>query len=136
VRPVEHFLSLLDRLEQARDTGGASANGADRNRESKETEERLVREFVSLAAPVIGAVAAEDLCAAALDRLRAKGSREYRKIGFIAAFLLGDFDDDSMELDDGDWEDIRETLEDVSGEMSLETLTNLMGELLSRGKLG
>jgi hypothetical protein len=138
MRPVEHFLSLLDRLEQTGDSGGASANGFSvaGNRESEGTEDRLVREFVRLAAPVIGAAAAEDLCAAALDRLKAKGSREYRKIGFIAAFLLEDFDDDSMELDDEDWEDIRETLEDVSGGMSLETLTNLMDELLSRGKLG
>jgi hypothetical protein len=121
MRPVEHFLSLLDRLEQVRD-------GKD--------EERLVRKFVSLAAPVISAAAAEDLSAAVLGRIRAESPRGYRKIGFIAAFLLGDFDDDSMELDDQDWEDIRETLEDVSGEMNLETLTGLMGELLSRGRLG
>jgi hypothetical protein len=122
MRPVEHFLSLLDRLEQEREREG--------------TEDSLVREFVSLTAPVIGAIAAEDLCVAALDRSKAKRSRGYRKTGFIAAFLLEDFDDDSMELDEEDWEDIRKTLEDVSGEMGIETLTNLMGELLSRGRLG
>jgi hypothetical protein len=132
MRPVEHFLSLIDRLEQARDTAGSTA----RKRDNDAAEDLLVQEFVSLTAPVIGAVTAEDLCAAALDRLKAGRPRGYRKLGFIAAFLLGDFDDDSMELDDDDWKDIRETLEDVSSEMSLETLTSLMGELLSRGKLG
>jgi hypothetical protein len=136
MRPVEHFLSLIERLEQGRDTGGVSGGGGAGKRENEGTEDRLVREFVNLAGPVIGAAAAEDLSAAALDRIKAKGSRGYRKIGFIAAFLLGDFDDDSMELDDDDWEDIRETLEDVSGEMDIETLTGLMGELLSRGRLG
>jgi hypothetical protein len=122
MRPVERFLSLIDRMEQTRG--------------NEEAENRLVREFVSLAAPVIGAAAAEDLAAAALERLKTRPFRGYRKLGFIAAFLLGDFDGASMELDDDDWEDIRETLEDASGEMNLETLTSLMGELLSRGKLG
>jgi hypothetical protein len=121
MRPVEHFLSLLDRLEGSRDAGAA--------------EDQLVREFVSLTAPVIGPAAAGDLCADALDRLKAKRPCRYRKLGFIAAFLLGDFDDGSMELDEDDWEDIRETLEDVSTGMDLETLTRLMGGLLSRGKL-
>jgi hypothetical protein len=122
MRPVEHFLSLLDRLEGSGD--------------AEVSEDRLIREFTGLAAPVIGPDAAGDLCADALDRLKTKRPLRYRKLGFIAAFLLGDFDDGSMELDEDDWEDIRETLEDVSTGMNLETLTKLMGELLSRGKLG
>lgn len=105
------------------------------NRENKTAEDRLARQFVSLTAPVIGAASAEDLCAATLERPQAK-SCGYRRLGFIAAFLLGDFDDDSMELDDDDWANIRETLEDASTGMNLETLTSLMGGLLSRGRLG
>jgi hypothetical protein len=136
MRPVEHFLSLIDRLEQAQDTAADPSSGINaRNREREAEEDRLAREFVSLTMPVIGAAAAEDLCAAVLDRLKAKRLPRYQKLGFIAAFLLDDFDDDSMELDDDDWEDIRETLEDVSTDMNLETLTNLMDDLLSRGKL-
>ncbi|GHU90474.1 hypothetical protein FACS189476_10590 [Spirochaetia bacterium] len=122
MRPVDHFLSQLDKLER----GSAAALAAG--------EDRLVRDFVSLCAPVIGASAAEDLCRSILDRLRGVTPPPLQKIGFIAAFLLGEFDD-SMKLDQDDWEDIRETLEDISGEMNLETLTALMGELLSRGKL-
>jgi hypothetical protein len=113
---------MLDSLERSRNDGSP--------------EDRVSREFVSLAAPVLGAAAAQDLCASVLDRLKTKPPGGYLKLGFIAAFLLEDFDDDSMELDDDDWKDIRETLEDASTGMSLETLTVLMNELLSRGKLG
>ncbi|GHV45905.1 hypothetical protein AGMMS49546_32910 [Spirochaetia bacterium] len=122
MRPVDHFLSQLDKLErsgQALDAAGG---------------DRLVREFVSLCAAVIGAAAAEDLCRSILERLRGSAKPALQRLGFAAAFLLGEFDD-SMNLDQGDWEDIRETLEDVSGEMNLDTLTALMGELLSRGVL-
>jgi hypothetical protein len=124
---VDHFLSQLDKLERS----GAVLDAA--------CEDRLVREFVSLCAPVCGAPAAEDLCRNVLDRLRAatntaSSPKALQKPGYIAAFLLGEFDD-SMNLNNDDWEDIRKILEDVSGEMDLETLTTLMGELLSRGKL-
>ncbi|GHT55953.1 hypothetical protein FACS1894109_03600 [Spirochaetia bacterium] len=122
MRPVDHFLSQLDKLER----GSAAALAAG--------EDRLVRDFVSLCAPVIGAPAAEDLCRSILDRLRKVTPPPLQKIGFTAAFLLGEFDD-TMNLDQDDWEDIKETLEDISGEMNMDTLTALMGELLSRGKL-
>jgi hypothetical protein len=123
MRPVDHFLSQLDKLER----GSATALDA-------AGEDRLVRDFVSLCAPVTGAPAAEDLCRSILYRLRGTAPLPLHKLGFAAAFLLGEFDD-TMHLDQDDWEDVRETLEDVSGEMNLETLTALMGELLSRGKL-
>jgi hypothetical protein len=122
MRPVDHFLSQLDKLER----GSRALDAAG--------EDRLVRDFVSLCAPVTGAPAAEDLCRSILDRLAGVTPLPLQKIGFTAAFLLGEFDD-TMKLDQDDWEDIRETLEDISGEMNLDTLTALMGELLSRGKL-
>jgi hypothetical protein len=118
MRPVDHFLSQLDKLERA----------------VQIDEDRLVQDFVSLCAPVTGVPAAEDLCCSLLDRLRNSAPPPLRKLGFAAAFLLGEFDD-TMSLDQEDWEDIRETLEEIAGEMNLETLTTLMGELLSRGKL-
>ncbi|GHV91295.1 hypothetical protein AGMMS50268_17980 [Spirochaetia bacterium] len=122
MRPVDHFLSQLDKLERS----GQSLDAAG--------EERVVREFVSLCAAVIGAAAAEGLGRSILDRLRGSARPALQRLGFAAAFLLGEFDD-SMKLDNDDWEDIRETLEDVSGEIDLDTLTALMGELLSRGVL-
>jgi hypothetical protein len=117
MRPVEHFLSQL------------SAN--------KGTESQIVRGFTELTAPVIGRAAAEDLCGLCLDLLKEKpgsGGPPCLRLGYVAAFILGEFDD-SMELGAGEWEAIRDTLEDAAGEMDLKTLTALMGELLERGKL-
>jgi hypothetical protein len=123
MRPVDHFLSQMDKMER-----GASAAA----------EETAVRGFVELSAPVIGKDGARDLAAALLGVSREKpgkgGRPSYLKLGYAAAFLLGEFDD-SMALDAEDWEEIRASLEEAAGEMDLNTLTALMGELLSRGKL-
>jgi hypothetical protein len=126
MRPLEHFLSRLDRLERG---GGALPAAA---------EEQIVRDFTDLIAPLIGREGARDLCGALLGGLRERpgpgGRVSYARLGYAAAFILGEFDD-SMELDSGEWEEIRNTLEDAAGEMDIKTLTTLMGELLERGKL-
>jgi hypothetical protein len=127
MRPVDHFLSQLEKATRH----GASP---DDSRLSPDPQEFITREFVSLTAPVIGEMEARDLCDAFLDRVRATNPPAYIKLGYAAAFLLGEFDD-TMELSADEWEDIRDTLEDTAGEMNLDTLTTLMGELLSRGKL-
>jgi hypothetical protein len=126
MRPVDHFLSQLDRFE--RGAGGPPAA----------VEEQALRGFVDLAAPVIGRDGARDLGNALWGGLQERpgaGDRPcYSKLGFAAAFLLGEFDD-SMKLEAGEWEEIRFALEEAAGEMDLNTLTALMGELLERGKL-
>jgi hypothetical protein len=119
MRPVAHFLSQLDKMER-----GPSAGA----------EETALRGFVELTAPVIGKAGARDLSAAILGILREKPGPSYLRLGYAAAFLLGEFDD-SMTLDAAEWEEIRDALEEAAGEMDLNTLTALMGELLSRGKL-
>jgi hypothetical protein len=125
MRPVEHFLSQLDRLER-----GAGPPAA--------AEERVLRGFTDLVAPVIGRDGARDLGGALLGGLRERARSgdlpSYGKLGAAAAFFLGEFDD-SMELEAEDWEEIRSALEEAAGEMDLNTLTALMGELLERGKL-
>ncbi|MDR3248749.1 MAG: hypothetical protein LBT39_08180 [Treponema sp.] len=127
MRPVEHFLSQLDK---------ASSNTVT-PKDRSNVESRITTEFISLTAPVIGKDAAMDLCDACLDRLRSQSYHHppYIKLGYVAAFLLGEFDD-TMELDSDEWEDLRDTLEDAAGDMDMNTLTVLMGELLSRGRLG
>jgi hypothetical protein len=92
--PIDHFLSHLDKFER----GSAVALDA-------AGEDRLVRDFVSLCAPVIGASASVDLCRNILDRLRREIPSQLRKLGFTAAFLLGEFDDTMMSLDQDDWEE-------------------------------
>jgi hypothetical protein len=118
MRPVDHFLSRLEKL----------AHG------SADSQELLTREVVSLTSPVIGGMAAADLCDAFLDRARAANPSAYIKLGYAAAFLLGEFDD-TMELEADEWVDVRDVLEDAAGEMNLDTLTALMSDLLSRGRL-
>jgi hypothetical protein len=122
MRPVEHFLSQLDKMERT---------------SSPAAEETALRGFIELSAPVIGKDGARDLGAALLGLLREKpgpGGLPYLRLGYAAAFLRGEFDD-SMMLDTEEWEEIRAALEEAAGEMDLTTLTALMGELLSRGKL-
>jgi hypothetical protein len=119
MRPVDHFLSKLDRV--------SSAPWDD------QTRLRFERDFGSLVAPVLGASVAADLYNRTLDR--AAPGAALRKLGFMAAFFLGDYDEATMPLEKDDWDEIRGTLEDVSGEIDLTTLTTLMGELLSRGVL-
>ncbi|MDR0598364.1 MAG: hypothetical protein LBG14_07650 [Treponema sp.] len=119
MRPADHFLSKADRISPAALDG--------------RTRRRFERDFGALVAPVLGAAAAEDLYNRTLDR--AAGSAGLRKLGFMAAFFLGEYDEETMPLEREDWEEIRGTLEDVSGEINIKTLGDLMGELLSRGML-
>jgi hypothetical protein len=122
MRPIDHFLSQADRLALSLKPGEVPG---------EESKSRLLFEFSSLVSPVTGREAAEDLFCRSLER---HGPGALQKLGAMAAFLLGEYDD-SMDLEKEDWEDLRETLEEVSEEIDLNTLTSLMGDLLSRGKL-
>jgi hypothetical protein len=91
-------------------------------------------EFTRLIAPVTGESAAADLYYRFLELYCGRDSGTLEKLGNMAAFFLGEYDD-SMDLQKEDWEEIRKTLEDASEEIDLETLTTLMGDLVSRGML-
>jgi hypothetical protein len=95
---------------------------------------RLAGDFFALVGPVIGRLAAEAIYYRTVKRYEVQ-SVTLDKIGSLAAFFLGEYDDESMTLGTGDWEDIRETLEDVADEIDIDTLCALMGELVSRHKL-
>jgi hypothetical protein len=119
MRPVDHFLAKVDRV---------SSDALD-----GQTRRRFERDFSALVAPVLGAAVAADLYNRTLDR--AAADIALRKLGAMAAFFLGDYDEKTIPLEQDDWEEIRGTLEDVSEEIDIKTLTTLMGELLSRGVL-
>jgi hypothetical protein len=119
MRPADHFLAKVDRV---------SSGVLD-----DQTRRRFERDFSVLVAPVLGAAVAADLYNRTLDRVAADAA--LRKLGAMAAFFLGDYDEKTMPLERDDWEEIRGTLEDVSEEIDIKTLTTLMGELLSRGVL-
>ncbi|AEF85456.1 hypothetical protein TREPR_0760 [Treponema primitia ZAS-2] len=121
MQPIDHFFSKIIALEYS----GGGAEG--RN--------RLRQDFSRLVAPVLGASGAEDLWVRTLELIAGQGPEALRKLGSMAAFFIGDYDEETMALDKEDWQEIRETLEDVSGEINIDTLTELMGDLLSRGVL-
>jgi hypothetical protein len=93
------------------------------------------RDFSRRIEAVIGAAAAEALFDRAFTRLQRQGAGGIKKLEFMTAFFLHEYDDATMTLDDEDWQDMRKTIEDASEEMNLTTLTDLMDNLLSRGLL-
>jgi hypothetical protein len=117
MRPADHFLAKADRVSSL----------------DSRTRSRFERDFIALAAPVLGAAVAADLYNRTLDR--APADTALRKLGAMAAFFLGDYDGETMPLERDDWEEVRGTLEDVSEVIDIKTLTALMGELLSRDVL-
>ncbi|MDR1585825.1 MAG: hypothetical protein LBS57_00065 [Treponema sp.] len=127
MRPIDHFFSRLGRLEASPDF-------------DKKQLARVFPDFIALVAPVTGGRAAGELFNRALERMECPGGTGKPggaplKLGAIAAFFTGEFDDETMILEAEDWEDIRETLEEISGEIDINVLTAIMGELLSRGKI-
>ncbi|MDR1949715.1 MAG: hypothetical protein LBQ38_10005 [Spirochaetaceae bacterium] len=115
VSPVDHFLSKLATQE------GESP--------------WIQREFSRLTAPVIGKAASEDIYYRTLERIRGQKPTTLLKLGYIAAFFMGEYDESSMPLEEEDWREIRGTVEDASEAMNIDTLTGLMNDLLSKGLL-
>jgi hypothetical protein len=131
MKPIDHFFSQIDVV--VRSFRGNNLIFSDR--EGQQSQDRLMNAFSSLTAPVIGKTAADDICLYCLNKLEGENPESLQKLGFIAAFLLGEYDENSMNLDSSDWNEIKDTLNDVSGEINLDTLTELLGDLLNRGVL-
>jgi hypothetical protein len=131
MKPIDHLFSQIDSV--VRSFRGAVLVFSDR--EGQQTKDRLINAFSSLTAPIVGKTAAGDLCLYCLEKIEGQSLENLQKLGFIAAFLIGEFDDDTMNLEYDDWNEIKETLNDVSGEINLDTLTELLGDLLDRNIL-
>jgi hypothetical protein len=121
MRPIDRFMSQLDKSP-------VPLHDAERLN-------RLGRDLVSLIAPAIGIGPAEDFSSRLLDRIKTNTTGSLRKIGYMAAFFLGEYDDASMPLEAEDWQEIKEIIEDASEEIDIAALTILMNGLLSRGLL-
>jgi hypothetical protein len=121
VSPADHFIVRLDRLAASL-TGGAAPLSID----------QAEREFIALIAPVIGLSPAEHLVAYIQEHIEKDTTGSLRKMGYIAAFFLGEYNDASMPLEAEDWQEIRKTLEDASEKIDITVLTGLMDGLLSR----
>jgi len=124
MRPVEHFLSELNKRFQNKKV----------LEEGLETD-RLFVAFSNLVTPVLGLQGAEELFKYWKDNYTKGSVPDYLRLGFIAAFIVHEFDDTTMNLSADDFEEIRETLSSVAEDVHIDTLTTLMSELVSRGYL-
>ncbi len=124
MRPVEHFLSELNKRFQNNEP----------LEEGIETD-RLFIAFSNLVTPHLGLQGAEELFKYWKDSYAAHGAPDYLRLGYIAAFIVNEYDEGSMTLTREDFEEIRDTLSSLADEMHIDTLTTLMAELVSRGML-
>jgi len=124
MRPVEHFLSDLNKRFQNKDILA----------EGIETD-RLFITFSSLVTPVLGLQGSEELFKYWKDTYAKQSVPDYLRLGYIAAFILNEFDDQHMQLSSEDFEELRETITSIADEINIDTLTTLMSELVSRGYL-
>jgi hypothetical protein len=131
MKPIDHLFSQIDSV--TRSFRGNTLVFSDR--EGQQSKDRLIHAFSSLTSPVIGKNAAGDICCYCFDKIEGQALENLQKLGFIAAFLIGEYDNETMKLDADDWNEIKETLDEVSGEINLDTLTELLGNLLDRGVL-
>ena len=124
MNPAGHFIARLDRLAASLPEGGGI-----------QPLDQAEREFAALLAPVIGLPSAEYLAAYIREHIQQDAAASLRKIGYMAAFFLGEYDDASMPLEAEDWQEIKKTIEGASEEIDITVLTSLMDGLLSRGLL-
>lgn len=124
MRPIEHFLSEMNKRFQHNE----------KLEEGIETD-RLFVAFSSLVTPILGLQGTEELFKYWKDSYSGQSVPDYLRLGFLAAFILNEFDDGTMHLSREDFEELRETLSSVADEIHIDTLTTLMSELVSRGYL-
>lgn len=117
MRPSDHFFTELDRIAKRADSSEAE------------------RAFVRLTAPVIGEDAAAELFRHWVDRYGSGETPAFEPLGYLAAFIIGEYDDGTMTLDADDWAAVRDVISAEAESMNLDELTRLMGELVARGAL-
>jgi hypothetical protein len=122
MRASDHFYTELDLA--ARRNRGSTVSAA----------EEASYAFRRLVGPTVGEDTAEELFNWWLERHGGETPR-WDKLGHIGAFILGDYDAATMDLDQEDWEAIRDILSAAADELDLDVLSRLMSDLVSRGVL-
>ncbi|GHU84234.1 hypothetical protein FACS189473_0940 [Spirochaetia bacterium] len=129
MQPIDHYFSIVT-------NAGSSLSAIAPQAPALQPNSPPAREFSRFLAPIIGADAAETLYTSTVTALAGQKPDMLAKLGYMAAFFMGVYDDNTMPLNEQDWQEIRDTIEDASEAMNLDTLTGLMDALLSRGLLG
>jgi hypothetical protein len=123
MRASEHFYSELDAAAR-RNRGSPTA-----------AVEGASLAFSRLVAPIAGEDVANELFNWWLERYGTGEAPHWEKLAHISAFVLGDYDAATMDLDATDWEAIRDVLSGAADELDLDVLSRLMMDLVSRGAL-
>jgi hypothetical protein len=123
MKPSDHFYSELD-ASARRNRGLFTA-----------AVESAALSFSRLVSPTVGGDVADELFGWWRERYGLSDQPRWEKLGHIASFVLGDYDDTTMDLDRDDWEAIRDVLSDAADELDLDVLGKLMADLVSHGAL-
>ncbi len=119
MRASDHFYSELDGISRRGETDTAYAE----------------RSFLKLTIPVLGETASEEIFRWWAERYGAEQPFLWEKLGHFAAFVLGEYDDQTMDLDSEDWAAARDIISAEAEELAMDELTRLMSDLVSHGAL-
>jgi hypothetical protein len=123
MRESDHFYSEL--VQVARRNRGSLAAAI----------EEASLAFSQLVSSIVGADIADELFGWWQERYAGGAAPQWEKLGHIAAFTLGDYDETTMDLDKDDWVAIRDILSGAADELDLDVLSRLMADLVSHGAL-
>ncbi len=134
MRPADHIHSELEAI--ARSLQAAKARAPEKSAASnKSATESAKTIFMGLAVPILGESAASELFAWWSERHTPADGPRFEKLAHIGSFLIGDYDDEKMDLDMDDWASIRDSISAEAEEMNMDTLSRLMTDLVNRGAL-
>jgi len=126
MRPAEHFLSVLDTLQRSQRSDGS-------NIPETSVVDKIRKDFSRLLSPLIDISVGETLFDSWWNRNRSLPMPRWASLGYMGAFILNEYDEATMPLDQEDWIDLRDAITDGAEEMDLDTLTELLDRLLARG---
>jgi len=134
MRPADHIYSELEAI--ARSLKAANARAPEKYLASNFSAiESAKTIFLRLAVPILGESAASELFVWWSERHGTAGEPRFEKLAHIGSFLIGDYDEEKMDLDAEDWAYIRDSISAEAEEMNMDTLSRLMTDLVDRGAL-
>jgi len=134
MRPADHIYSELEAIARSLQT--AKARAPEKSVAStKSALESAKTIFMRLSVPILGDSAASELFAWWSERYGSTDKPHFEKLAHIGSFLIGEYDDEKMDLDMDDWTYIRDSISAEAEEMNMDTLSRLMTDLVNRGAL-
>jgi len=134
MRPADHIYSELELI--AHSLQAAKARAPEKSAALiKSALESAKTIFMRPAVPILGESAASELFAWWSDRHGSADEPRFEKLAHIGSFLIGDYDDEKMDLDTDDWVYIRDSISAEAEEMNMDTLSRLMTDLVNRGAM-